>query len=423
MNLNGVDHMEWLAFARDCWEKQGTSGEDKFTGLHNSLTPAIFRSLVAAADEWREECSEAKFCFWIDGIKQDSFDHLLPRADDMDFACYDERVRSQLQQREYTLLLAEPHTFNAEVWAHCKQITNHFLPHTGLPNGWLDTAIFLGSYRTTPFGVHQGPMSVLTIPLVGRKSFRLWSPEYVGANPSIINAMVYEEHIASSYQLSAGPGGFIYWPSREWHVAESENGGFTAALSIGIWCNQADHHPLWTVVKLLEKLLARAPLANMEACDKPFIVGGIIAPELPPSIEYYIDRLEAYVRSGELRSEALGLLVQQYSTQGFKLPPKHMNEARLQADEKLLRDGRFAIVAAPTRSGTLAVAANGHTISITDVPGVRRLLAALDRVTGTFTAASLFEEDANIGPGNLDIQDVLLILGHFLVAGCIARVT
>lgn len=412
----------WSDFARDAWERRAVAKNGEFAEIIDAMKTAMFTALVTASEEWRARAPEPKFCFWIDGAKQERFDELLPYPEDAGFDEYDRRVRRQLSGAEYTMLLAEPHTFFPEVWAQCSRIARLFLKHTQLPNGWLDTAIFLGSYRTTPFGVHQGPMSVFTVPLIGKKTFRLWSPEYVAANQSIVNTMEYEEHKPGSYLLSAAPGGYIYWPSREWHLAECDDGAFTAALSIGIWCNPSEQHPLWSVAKLVEKMLANAPFEALKACDKPFVTGGIVDGVLPESLEHFVRQLEDYVASGRLRTEVAGMLVQQMSTFGFKTPPRRTATDVPGTEQRLRREHMFPIVATPTAAGELAIAANGHAFAVPDLPEVRHLLRVVDAQSETFTPSFLARASAIEGFDGLDVEEVCSILAPLLAAECLRKV-
>jgi hypothetical protein len=413
---------DWAGFYREHWEKRAVSRDHTFAGIDTSLTPAMFAAVSKAARQWKAGDKSAKFCLWVDGEKQEAFDHLLPEPTDASFLAYNERVRQAIGGREYTLLLAEPHTFEPAVWSRCQDITRNFLQFTGLPNGWLDTAIFLGSYRTTPFGVHQGPMSVLTLPLIGRKRFRLWSPDYVNKNPSLVNAMSFDDHLTDSYALAAEPGGYIYWPSREWHVAEADREDFTAALSIGIWCNPADHHPLYAMVKLLEQVLAAQPDPELEICDKPFVPGGFVEPELPPSLEYYTRRLEAYVSSGALRTEMMGMLVKTYSAYGFKVVPHDVAAPTLAPDEELVRVRNQLIVLSPATSGTLVAGANGRAFSVTDTPYTRHFFTLLEHGERPFTPSSLIAACASHAAEEVpDGAAILAMLEHLLLAGCVRR--
>lgn len=413
---------DWADFARTLWERAAVSCDGEYQDIPHRLTPSVFRALVSAAERSAAGDANVKFCFWIDGNKQEEFAAYLPNAADGTFEAYDARVRRELQGREYTILLAEPHSYDEGVWTCCNDVVRRFARHTGLPNGWLDTAVFAGSYRMTPFGVHQGPMSVFTVPLVGQKSFRLWSSDYVSKNKQIINSSQYSEHLAASYVLSAAPNGYIYWPSREWHVAESD-GCFTAALSIGIWCNEQDLHPLWAVMKLMEKVLATMPKPLIPPCDKPLAQDGIVAPTLPASIEHYVQGLEEFVSSKRLRHEALGWLVQQYSCTGFKCPPISVRTAQVGADDWFTRNAATSIVASCSPIGELCVGVNGHAFSITDGPVVRRFVQALAHHRGTFTPRGLLSEAHQESMcGELDITGATAILEQVLAAKGITRI-
>ncbi|MDH4185358.1 MAG: hypothetical protein OEV08_00045 [Nitrospira sp.] len=205
-------------------------------------------------------------------------------------------------------------------------------------------------------------MGVLTLPLIGRKSFRLWDDRTIRRNPDLIGATDYDTARTPSRVLSAGVGGMIYWPSRDWHISE-ESGGTSMALSIGLWSSHLDAHPLRHFLRLLERVLVAAP----KPLRNESLTLGVpveVDSQLPETWRHYLEILGQHIVDGSLEAEMLAEQARSWSALGFKsVPPPCRRDFRADAPTRI--DPLAVLTLSRIDPIRLCIAAGGHAFSIT----------------------------------------------------------
>lgn len=249
-----LDQKFWAQFAKTTWEKKSVAVKGIQSPLLQMDENVIFDLLVAYSTRCRRLKNADGMKFYIDGHKQFESEVLrhLPKKSDKNFAGYHERMSSQYT--DYCLVCDELLQMDNQQQESFEDFTSQLFASVGLPNRFSEIGLYLGNYRKTPFGVHEDGCGVLSFPVVGKKKFRIWTPEYVKKNPSLVRAFTYAKHKAASQVLEAGVGDMTYWPSPAWHIAESD-GSFSVTWSLGIWVDR----PLRDVVsEITTDLFAKA---------------------------------------------------------------------------------------------------------------------------------------------------------------------
>lgn len=244
----------WKNFAAKHWERAPLAVREFRASITTIDEKRVFKLLVAYADLCRKRGDAEGFKFYIDGQRAHEQDvlQILPLKKDRSLHGYHRRMSALFE--DYCLVCDELLRVSHAEEQILAEFTRELYRHVGLPNRFSELGLYLGNYRRTPFGVHVDGCGVFSFPVVGRKKFRLWSPEYAAKNPELDRAFEYRAHRKASRLLSAGPGGMTYWPSSAWHIAES-NGEFTATWSLGVWVDL----PLRTAVAATtNKLLSSA---------------------------------------------------------------------------------------------------------------------------------------------------------------------
>jgi len=106
---------------------------------------------------------------------------------------------------------------------------------TGSVKRW-DIDCFLGTYRMTPFGVHQDRASVFSLCLQGQRTYLTWPPDYPWPEEDLFvpDESRLERHLPAAEHFRIGPGELLYWPSNRWHVVCS-NGQPSAVVQLSAY--------------------------------------------------------------------------------------------------------------------------------------------------------------------------------------------
>lgn len=408
----------WQNFAERYWER--ASGAFPAAFERPPIPPAMaFDAAVGLADAARLGKQITDPCIWLDGQKlPDPVPH-LPVASDKTFEAYGERLRMETGAQEYTALFPELHYFSPELLRAARQILHDVVGACGLPSGWSDTALFVGQYNRTPFGIHYGPMSVLTVPVIGRKTFRMWTEQEIARKPELVGVTSYDPTASPSKLLSAVPGGMIYWPSREWHIAEAD-AGLSAALSLGFWTSHRERHPLRQVAKITERLLAgAAPPPERDLVGTPVSAAGFGEESpLPNGWAQYLDALRELVGSGDLETELIGEYLRQVSCFGLKEVPREQAGTVDKAAAVVLDP--LSGLAAARRGDTLFVAVFGQVFTVPYDSALLRLLSEFkERPVGFAEMSEWFDAE----PTGLTTDDAWSIIEHLASLGAVTAGT
>ncbi|MDE9467187.1 JmjC domain-containing protein [Xenorhabdus bovienii] len=155
----------------------------------------------------------------------------FPTHEDAGFEGYHSKMEKLC--REYCLIINDPERMDFNLYHWCRQFLKPIFQHNGMNNIGIYNALFIGNYSKTSFGVHFDPESIFQFPIVGSKTMRFWSAEYVFDNPELAESLHYQEHLSVSRSLISHPGEFTYWPKKMWHIAEN-SGEFSVAMALSL---------------------------------------------------------------------------------------------------------------------------------------------------------------------------------------------
>lgn len=102
----------------------------------------------------------------------------------------------------------------------------------------LDT--FFGTYRATPFGIHEDLASVFAFVLMGERTYCTWEHDYFKKGDEALGTPdldKIEPHLKNSQTFTVKPGEVFYWPSNRWHVAMS-NGKPSVVVQVSTYFNK-----------------------------------------------------------------------------------------------------------------------------------------------------------------------------------------
>lgn len=314
-----LDSAFWSRFSKTTWEKRATAFRDISSPLLELDEAEIFLALVLYSDRCRKLKTADGLKLYIEGQRQFESEVLrhLPKKSDQSLTGYHQRMNAQFA--DYCLVCDELLQVNHAKQDRLAEFTEALYKAVGFPNRFAEMGLYLGNYRKTPFGVHVDGCGVFSFPVVGKKTFRIWKPDYVAKHPSLERAFTYTKHKAHSQVLSAQPGDMTYWPSSDWHVAESD-GSFSATWSLGIWVDQrlsvevgALVTSLLTAANDLDAVSGTTPFTEIVASNGQMV-------GLPDLYQNSIDRLKA-LSSDQLGTAFLKSWMVHTSKQGFKNQP------------------------------------------------------------------------------------------------------
>lgn len=252
---NSKQQQIWNKFSKLHWEKKPYLFKKFSSPLSEITEKQIFSMLVQYSDLCRKNKDSQGFKLYIDGQMQHPEDilQILPLKKDKTLAGYHQRMEKLFS--DYCLVCDELLQVSHENSTRLHDFTKNLYSYVGFPNRFTEIGLYLGNYKKTPFGVHLDSCGVFSFPVVGKKSFRLWTPEFAKKNPSIDRTMNYSKFNKHSLLFEVHPGDMSYWPSSSWHIAESD-GSFNATWSLGVWVDKTHQECIEEALKplLISKL-------------------------------------------------------------------------------------------------------------------------------------------------------------------------
>ena len=228
-------------FAENFYEQK----ETRFTtgqSLFNSVTAQDAFDMSLACVKLRHGKHGHRYVrFYVDGKliqNEKMLDRWFPNSADRNFLDYKERLTEKLKGREYYFVVGDLHASDRSFYHRLVDFSQELAQFVGRSKRRVDTQLFVGNASRTPFGIHNDAAGVFHIPLIGKKKMRFWSEEYVQGDPTAKFQLDYASHVKASTSLEAKPGEMLYWPSRLWHIAESD-GEFGVTWGLGWW--NGDH--------------------------------------------------------------------------------------------------------------------------------------------------------------------------------------
>lgn len=331
--VTSLDQKFWQNFAKNYWQKKPLALKSVQHSLNEVSAEEIFDLLVLYANRCRKLNDPEGFKFFIDGYKAGPEDVLqvLPEKSDKSLQGYHNRMKSLFS--DYCLVCDELLTVNMKKQHLLTQFTNELYKHVGFPNRFAEIGLYLGNYKKTPFGVHVDACGVFSFPVVGTKKFRIWTPEFVQANPKLDRAFRYDKYKKDSLLLEASPGDMTYWPSSAWHIAESD-GSFSATWSLGVWVDRPLSEIITSpIIEALEGKNLSVLKSTSVDFEKLHANSGEVT-DLPSAYQKSIEAIKQ-LTTKELEEVFLKSWMQHVSLQGFKNIPKQTEQIKPNSKIKL----------------------------------------------------------------------------------------
>ena len=173
---------------------------------------------------------------------------LVPTPSDGGLDAYLDRLQAALGGRRFGIVMDRCQTYDWRHWSQMKSFLAGFHQAAGVPLGASDSAVFIGNYRYTPFGIHKDDLQIFYFVVDGRKTMSFWpletfadreemppGPDLAGRNATVVLRSAEEEReaLALAHPLEAGPGDLLYWPASYWHRAEPSS-GVSISVSLGV---------------------------------------------------------------------------------------------------------------------------------------------------------------------------------------------
>ncbi|WP_338869005.1 cupin-like domain-containing protein [Myxococcus stipitatus] len=398
----------WKHFAREHWDQ----GPTVFRGLFPRHFPSpseIFEALVDVGERYRRGEVMLPVRFYVEheatadtppevfGVV--ALSRYLPTAEDGSVDGYARRMERQLQGRRFGLVLSNTQSHHWSHWLQMRSFLSGFHDALGVPLGGADSALFLGNYRHTPFGIHKDDLHVFYFVIQGQRRMSFWPLDALTSRPEVAphadaglkdrphgvvlrDAEDARRLMAQASVLEAEAGDFMYWPASYWHRSEPSE-GLTIAASLGVNYRA----PMF---------LERAPMQpwpeRLHARELPRRGGWA----LPAPVHAALGRQG---RGKGLRSarntltEGWVRLLTNGALDGP--PPEARGLTPLRAEDWVRASPSRPIVTVPLSDGQVVVAANGNSRTMRASPSVRRRIQALMEAlnSGRPQHIAMLEED------------------------------
>ena len=365
----------WPQFKKNYWEKEPLLVKNFTSPVKDISEDQIFSMLVKYSDHCRKQKNVDGFKFYIDGQLQYEQETLqiLPTQKDKTLQGYNQRMEEIFE--DYCLVCDELLQVSEKNSKKLQDFTTTLFKHVGFPNRFVEMGLYLGNYRQTPFGVHVDGCGVFSFPVVGKKTFRLWTPEFARKNPSLDRAHNYSKFKKNSHTMKASTGDMTYWPSTSWHIAESD-GSFNATWSLGVWVDLTHQENLESALRpLLKSKLGELGIKTMVQLSKE----NSSAEALPQN---YLETLKAIknISENEWYDALLKSWLELASKKGFKNFPQTQTSSKVSLKHKIkVNEFSSSILWSNLQSEVKTIYAfQGNLIESKPSPKVIKLITALN---------------------------------------------
>lgn len=311
-----LDSKFWQNFSKHHWQRKAHVWKNIDSKLSQMNADEIFSMLVDYANLCRQKKNSQGFKLFLEGELQYDLDTLqfLPERKDRSLWGYHQRMERNFP--DYCLVCDELLQVSSNTWQALTEFTQNLYDQVGFPHRFAELGLYLGNYKKTPFGVHVDGCGVFSFPVAGQKNFRIWSPHFAEKNPGIQRTHQYNRYKKNSQLLQVEPGDMSYWPSQDWHIAES-NGSFSATWSLGVWVDRPFQEILNDILgDLLGKNLQQLLQSGTTKLPSAKSNSGEVT-EIPQSFHETIDALQKISHSEAADAFMIAWLKLQ-SRQGLK---------------------------------------------------------------------------------------------------------
>ncbi|PTL79243.1 hypothetical protein [Vitiosangium sp. GDMCC 1.1324] len=383
----------WKSFAREVWGKQPRVFKKVFGGELLASPEELFR--VASEETVRYAPTAGA---WMRprpsrvAIERGQLMVQLPympRQEDGSFEGWARRMRQETKGQSFCFHMSGLQSRSNLIFERYRQFTDGLFQEIGLPPWRIDSDIFAGDYRETPFGVHKDVTGNFAFIAEGHKRMLLWTYESLlpytkgGLDPESLDFTLqirsFTELPPPAMALEGEPGDLFYWPGSFWHCAEG-TGGLSVTNNLAIYLNTSplvDSMPDKVFEAVLPPLEEDMSFTAYEPARRQELAGAL--PEsLRDSTRRAVEGLKRLVDGGLEREMELSWL-RYVSGSGFLQVPPPDSGAVLDEARAMKLATHAGLVWRKLASGELAVAANGN---VTCFPESRGLVELLQRLSG-----------------------------------------
>lgn len=331
MNPSNAQNKFWSTFTKKHWEQKPVLVKKFKSSIVEIDQSEVFNMLVDYSNQCRKIKSADGFKLYVDGqmLYPAEILQFLPQKADKNLAGYNSRMEEYFS--DYCLVCDELLQVSQESWNKLQEFTETLFTHVGFPNRFVEMGLYLGNYRQTPFGVHVDGCGVFSFPVVGKKTFRLWKPEFAEKHPALDRAQEYSRFKKNSQTMTARYGDMAYWPSSAWHIAESD-GSFNATWSLGVWVDRTHQQNLESALNpLLKKKLEKS---GAETLVRQTLQKNNQATLLPSNYLKSVSALKN-TSENEWHDTLLKSWLMLYSKNGFKNFPKMKPQPKLSLKSRI----------------------------------------------------------------------------------------
>ena len=334
-------------------------------------------------------------------------------AEDVSIAAYLDRLAREHHSREALIVADDFEQNSARVWLRAAKFLPALYGAVGLPPGDTQIHLFAGRYTRTPFGFHKDVAHSLSYAVAGHKRYLIWDHDVVAAQLRLpagsrhdnicFERYDYRRLLASATVMDTRPGDLFYWPWDCFHVAEPNEGQFSATITFGAVPFAAP------TLAPVEAITSRAAYATRHAAFH----GGAQAD--PTAAE--LDALRRAIADGQVVDALREALLFRRTRLGFKRPLPLVEAAPFTDDDRIAPP-RPDLVVWVKQAGGLLVSVHGHGFCADEHPALVALLTEINR-----------GEPLRVGDlrtrhctdGGLDPDDLDQLLGCLQRFGAIAR--
>jgi len=284
-----------------------------------------------------------------------------PRAQDQSLAGFFTRVRQQIGDLPIGLNIHKLERSRPELWFKFREFVYRLNRITReLPSGRWDIDTFLGTYRTSPLGIHRDNASVFAIGVLGHRTYYTWPADYFKPEESALTKLdttSIQAHLDQAIIMELEPGDLVYWPSSNWHFVASD-GLPSAVISVSAYFGKNLSEIIGNQIRgiiaeqLAEKDFNRVYTLNEELTDPP------------QQLTSALQLAEKAVKNGHIGDVLERFWLTMCSADGLQpVPPDE--SARLELHDIISADPRFPILWKQTATDTLWIAANGRSFAAT----------------------------------------------------------
>lgn len=369
----------WSHFVENYWSQRPCVFKQVFAAPPITLEDA-FRAAVAVGEQYRIDEKNVRVRFYVENAwQQADVGKHLPEASDLSLDGYAERMKRKLRGRRFGLVINEFQKQDAALYLRLRDFLHGLYELTDVPANAADAVLFLGNYKSTPFGLHYDAAGShnFTFVLAGRKRLLTWPLKFFGNRQEMVQSLDYERYRDEATVLEGGPGDLLYWPSDYWHVAEACD-PLPITLAVGHFRapQTASADPLRLVARLLDMRLRASGIMehysyNRHDCQQN-------ASQAEGILARTTEVLRDLSRDEQLERLLRVSWLNRITGFGFDCVPPPLPHEPLADDDIVRGDARYPVLWLPAADDEIVCSANGHSFSVPAHPKVLKMLERLN---------------------------------------------